>query len=196
MRPARSRHAYTLTDYLLVEEESLVKHELLDGEILAMAGGTPEHAALSAAVIAALANALATSPCRVFSSDLRVRVRETGLVTYPDAAVVCGPIARDPETATCVNNPALIVEVLSPGTRLYDLGEKLAHYQQIQTLRVVLHVDSERRRIDRHQRGDDAAWSAASFGAGAVVPVVLGAGEPPVALDVDGLYDAAGVALP
>lgn len=194
MRPARSRHAYTLTDYLLVEDESSVKHELLDGEILAMAGGTPEHAALSAAVIAALANALASSPCRVFSSDLRVRVRETGLVTYPDAAVVCGPIARDPDSATCVNNPVLLVEVLSPGTRGYDLGEKLAHYQRIPSLRVVLHVDSEGRRIDRHRRGDDGVWTAARFGASERVRVAVGGAAPDFDLDVDGLYDAAGVA--
>jgi Uma2 family endonuclease len=79
-----------LEDYLGVEEMSTVRHEFLDGEIVAIAGGTPEHAALSAAVVVVLGSKLRGKPCRPYSSDLRIRVEATGLATYPDAAIICG----------------------------------------------------------------------------------------------------------
>lgn len=69
------------------------------GEILAMAGGTPEHAALAMAIGRQLGNQLEGRTCRVFSSDLRVRVLATGLTTYPDVTVICGPSERDPENS-------------------------------------------------------------------------------------------------
>lgn len=69
---ARGVH-YTYEQYLLLERDSLTKHEYLDGEIYALAGGSPEHAALAATVIALLRNRLPLG-CRVFTSDLRVRI--------------------------------------------------------------------------------------------------------------------------
>lgn len=68
------------------EPASAIKREWLNGEVFAMSGGTPEHAGLaaaSAATIASLITALGDRPCRVFSSDVRVRVLATGLSTYP-----------------------------------------------------------------------------------------------------------------
>ena len=79
---ARSRHRFTYADYLAHEDASAEKHEFLEGDIYAMAGGTPEHAALSVAISSLLSNPLTGGPCRVFSSDLRVRVIATGLATY------------------------------------------------------------------------------------------------------------------
>ena len=92
---APSRH-YTFDDYLSVEEMSAVRQEFLDGEIFAMAGGTPEHAALSAAMVVMLGMRLAGRPCRPYSADLRIRVLATGLATYADASVICGEPVRDP----------------------------------------------------------------------------------------------------
>src|SRR5271156_4588261 len=86
---------YTLTEYLAFEASSNVKHEFLDGQIYAMAGGTPEHAALAAAVIGLLFPALRAGRCRAHDADLRVRVPVTGLTTYPDVTVVCGPRELD-----------------------------------------------------------------------------------------------------
>jgi len=74
MSQATWRHRYTLRDYLDVEEVSVVRHELIDGEIVAMAGGTPEHAALASAISALLGGQLRGQPCRSYSADLRIRV--------------------------------------------------------------------------------------------------------------------------
>ena len=97
-------------EYLSAEEKSATKHEWLDGKVYdldaqAMAGGTPDHAGLAAAVTTLLGIQLRGKPCRVFSSDLRIRVRATGLSTYADVTVVCGKLEVDPEDANAVTNP-------------------------------------------------------------------------------------------
>ena len=126
-------HRHSFQDYLAIEEVSTVRHEFLDGEIYAMAGGSVLHAALSAAVLAALHHQLA-GRCRTYSSDLRIRVLATGLASYPDVTVVCGAPETDPETPTPSSTRRVLVEVLSPGTIDYDLGEKFEHYQRIPSL--------------------------------------------------------------
>ena len=134
MTRSATLHAYTYADYLAHEAASNVKHEYLEGEIYAMAGGSPAHAELSLAVGAALRAQLQDKPCRVFSSDLRFRVGATGLTTYPDVTVVCGALERDKEGHDTVLNPKVLVEVLSDSTERYDRGEKFEHYKQIPSL--------------------------------------------------------------
>lgn len=174
-----------------MEEVSTVKHEFLDGEIYAMAGGSVLHAALSAATLAALHRQLA-GRCRVFSSDLRIRVRASGLASYPDVTVVCGATETDPESGETVVNPTLIVEVLSPGTMEYDLGEKFQHYRQIPSLSAVVYVSQDRRRIELRERAGNE-WKTTTAGGGAGVPLAsIGC-----RLEVDPIYaDAGAPALP
>jgi Uma2 family endonuclease len=135
----------TFAEYVALEEATTGKHEYVGGQIYAMAGGTPEHSALAVSIATQLANQVRGGRCRVHSSDLRVRVVETGLATYPDVTVVCGAWERDPENAQTVVNPAVLVEVLSPSTEAYDRGEKLEHYKRISSLRAVVLVAHERR---------------------------------------------------
>lgn len=187
--PTLARHRYSVQDYLDVEEMCTVKHEYLEGDIYAMPGGTPEHAALSAAIITLVSNQLRGGPCRVYSSDLRIRVLASGLATYPDAAVVCGPLERDPASATHVINPAVVFEVLSPTTEDYDRGEKREHYQQIEALREYVLVSQSGRRVEVWTRGD-AGWSYVDRGAGETVELASSG----VALSVDDLYAEAGLA--
>ncbi len=100
-------------EYLELERSSQTKHEFVNGEIYAMAGGTPEHARLAMKLGRLLGAALDGQPCEVFGSDLRVRVVATGRATYPDLTVVCGRAELDPEDAEAVTNPTVLVEVLS-----------------------------------------------------------------------------------
>lgn len=157
---APSLHRYTWAEYLALERTSNVRHEFLDGEIYALAGGTPEHAALAANVIGALhAQLAATAKCRVFSSDLRVRVTETGLGTYPDATVVCGELARDPQDRNTITNPTVVVEVLSDSTEAYDRGMKLDHLRRIPELREIVLVSHREPLIEVFRRGPEDAWT-------------------------------------
>lgn len=186
MTAGAPRHHHSFEEYLTLEEIAGVRHEFFDGEIYAMAGGTPEHAAMAAAITATLSVQLAGKPCRVYSSDLRVRVLATGLATYPDVTVVCGPSERDPSSRTHVTNPKLIVEILSPGTAEYDRGDKLAHYRQIPSLETILLVDHLTARIDLHTR-DGASWHSRQFGAGDHIPLAA----IDCTLAVDDVYAAA-----
>jgi Uma2 family endonuclease len=158
MRVLARHHRYSFADYLAVEKMSTVKHEFLDGEIYAMAGGSPLHAALSIAVAGRLLEAVRGGPCRVFSSDLRIRVPATGLTSYPDVSVVCGPPLHDPEDPDTVTNPAVLVEVLSDSTLEYDLGEKFDHYKLIGSLREVVYVWQSERKIEVRQREGGETW--------------------------------------
>jgi Uma2 family endonuclease len=182
------RHHYSFAEYLELEAIAQVRHEFFAGEIYAMAGGTPEHAAMAAAITTLLGGQLATTSCRVYSSDLRVRVLETGLATYPDVTVVCGPSVRDPESPTHVVNPRVVVEVLSAGTAEYDRTEKLSHYQRVPSLVAIVLVDHASERIELWAREADAdTWRFSAFGSGETVPLSAIA----CSLPVDVIYAAA-----
>jgi len=170
MRPPAHLHGYSFKEYLDLESASNVKHEFLDGEIYAMAGRTPRHAALTLAVGGALLAQLRGGPCRAFSSDLRVRVPETGLATYPDVTV-CGPLEADPASDATVTNPKVIVEVLSPSTKDYDLGEKFEHYRKLASLEAVLYVSQTDARIESRTRRPDGTWATQEARAGDTVAI-------------------------
>jgi Uma2 family endonuclease len=161
----RGHHRYTYAEYLDLEEASNSKHEFLDGEIYAMAGGTPEHAALAAALTIAVGSSLRGGPCRAYSSDLRVRVLATGLATYPDLTVICGPLETDPDSRVTAVNPTLLAEVLSDSTEDYDRGEKLDHYRQIPSLQECLLISHREKSIERWRRSG-GSWERTVAGAG------------------------------
>lgn len=155
-RTARRLH-YTYAEYLALEDESPIRHEYLDGEIYAMAGGSPDHAALAAAVIGILAGQLSPG-CRSFTSDLRVRIPATGLSTYPDVAVVCGRTQRADDDALAIVNPVLLVEVTSSSTEDYDHGEKLRQYTHLPSVREVLLASHREPLLTLHRREADG-WT-------------------------------------
>jgi Uma2 family endonuclease len=181
------RIAYTYGDYLALEASSNVKHEYLDGQIYGMAGGTPEHASLAAAVIGLLFSALRGGPCRIYDADLRVRVRATGLATYPDVTVICGPREIDPEDPNAVTNPTVIVEVLSRSTEDYDRGDTFEHYKQIPSLLQYVLVSHRAHRVEVFSRDAGGDWARSTVQSGEIASLpAIGA-----SLDVRELYEAA-----
>ncbi len=166
---APTLHRYTWRQYLELEEESNVKHEFLDGEIFAMAGGTPEHAALAANFIGVLHSRLAGTDCRVFTSDLRVRTQRTGFGTYPDVTVICGEIRRDAEDLNTAVNPRVVVEVLSESTEAFDRGQKLEHFMGVASLQEIVLVSHRERLIEVYRRQNDGEWRRVEARAGSIV---------------------------
>jgi Uma2 family endonuclease len=151
---------HTFAEYLALERAGDTKHELVNGEIFAMAGGTPEHGRLAMSVGRLLGNQLLGRPCGVFSSDVLIRVLATGLGTYPDISVVCGKIERDPEDHDVVTNPVVLVEVLSDSTERYDRGEKFAHYRRLPSLQEYVLVSQHEPRIEVFRRNADGkTWT-------------------------------------
>jgi Uma2 family endonuclease len=179
---ARSLH-YTYDEYLRVEAHGELRHEFLEGEIYAMAGGTPEHGALAARVLLELS--LRLPGCTPLTSDVRVRIEATGLTTYPDASFVCGAVARSEVDRMALTNPAVLVEVTSPSTEEYDRGAKLSHYQQLPSLRAVLLVSHAEPRVTVVERVE-GAWRTTDFRGGEVLRVL----SPALELDVDAIFSA------
>ncbi len=165
-RPERHGAHYSFADFVAYERASPEKHEWLDGAIYAMAGGTPQHAALAARVVALLERRPRTDgPCTTFTADLGIRVQATGLATYPDVTVVCGSWETDPESDQHVTNPTILVEVTSPSSELYDRGEKREHYLTIPSLRAYVVVSHREPRLDAWLRdGATAPWRTESAG--------------------------------
>lgn len=176
----RLHHSYE--DYLRTLELSQLKLEYLDGEIFALAGGTPAHADSSAAVIATLVRALGEQ-CRVSTSDLKVRIEATGLSTFPDAIVVCGKREVSTLDANAVVNPTLLVEVTSPSTEDYDRGEKLRHYKHLPSLEAVLFVSHRRSQITILERTIDG-WTERDVNSGEQVTITT----PACAFSIDDVY--------
>lgn len=153
-------------NYLAAERSSELRHEYLRGAITAMAGGTPEHAALALAVGAELRALLRGKPCRVYGPDLRIRIDATDLSTYPDATVVCGPPHFSVLDPHAIVNPTLIVEVLSDSTEAYDRGQKFAHYRRLDSLKEFLLVSQRETRLELFRRAGDGSWRLMEAGQG------------------------------
>jgi len=167
---AAPRLHYTFREYVRFETDARERHEFVDGLILAMAGGTLEHARRCAKVIELLGAALSRRRCSVYDSNARIRVRASGNAYYPDASVICGRLEVDPEDALSATNPSVLVEVLSESTAEYDRTDKLTDYQRIASLRHVVHVAHDARRIDLWTR-TDGGWDATSWFEGDQLPL-------------------------
>jgi Uma2 family endonuclease len=157
--PPGARRLVSEEQYLALEREAEVRHELVGGEMVAMAGASAKHAAIILNVGAALRARLATTDCIVFGSDLRVHVTATGLYTYPDVVVGCGRLEFGPKDRDALTNPLALVEVLSPSTESYDRGAKFAHYRLITSLRDYVLVSQAERRVEVFHRTGDGTWA-------------------------------------
>ena len=154
-----SNPATKLTEeqYLALERAAESRSEFVDGEMLAMSGGSMRHAQLQRNIVSALDAALVDTDCEVFTSDFRVRVSER-MSTYPDVSVVCGDaILADGGQDTLVN-PIVIFEVLSPSTEPYDRGLKFQYYRTVPSLNEYILVDPNRIRVEQYVRGEADTW--------------------------------------
>ncbi len=153
-------------EFLAFERNSPERHEFIDGEIVAMSGGTLAHSVIGANLGAELRAALRERPCLVASSDLRVKVEAGEFFTYPDVTVVCGDPLLDDEFRDTLLNPTAIFEVLSDSTERIDRHEKLLAYQTLPSLQEYVLVAQSARRVEVYRRAND--WKAEYFDSGEI----------------------------
>ena len=151
----------TFDQYLAIEAETGIKHEYFEGEVFAMAGGTPNHATLQFNLGGLIHALLRKRPCRGFTADQRVGVEVAGLYTYPDLSVVCGGAQFDEHNTLL--NPTLLAEVLSPSTEAYDRGAKFSLYQQLPSLRQYLLISQDQRMVHLYTRSEEGRWTFEEF---------------------------------
>lgn len=152
MNVAMAKNRLSEAEYLTRERRAEVKSEFFEGEIFAMAGGTREHSLIGANLTRALGNRLENRPCITYNAGLRIKVEATGLLTYPDVSVVCGPERFPDEERDTLLNPTLLGEVLSDSTEAYDRGAKFSHYRLIPSLQHVLFVSQKEPRVECYTR--------------------------------------------
>jgi Uma2 family endonuclease len=155
---AQPRVGMTVEEYLAFDRASEIKHEFFGGELVAMAGASYNHSTIVENTFATLRNQLRGGPCRVKFSDLRVQVADTGQFAYPDLTVICGPPRFRDERSDIVQNPTVIIEVLSPSTELKDRGEKFQHYRTLDSLREYVLISQDSRRIEHFVRRTNGLW--------------------------------------
>lgn len=145
-------HTVSVEEYVAAENASEGRHELINGVVVAMSGGTERHVLLGAAMIIALGSRLRGGSCRVYTGDQRIFVPDTGLMAYPDVSVICGPSAKAPNDPSALTNPTVLVEVLSDSTAIYERGAKWQHYQRLASLRAYVLVEQDTPKVEVFER--------------------------------------------
>lgn len=159
-------------DYLLLERRAEWKSEYVDGQMVAMVGGSLRHSLIAGNLIRHLGSQLRHGSCQVHPSDLRVRIPSANVYTYPDVTIVCGEPRLEDEFGDTLLNPMVVVEVLSPSTEAYDRGTKLRWYQSLESLSDYLLVSQDLPRVEHYVRHDGDGWLYhAAEGLEAVLPL-------------------------
>ncbi|OUC16331.1 MAG: hypothetical protein B0A82_02055 [Alkalinema sp. CACIAM 70d] len=155
---AEEKKSYTPDEYLDFEGNSDTRHEYINGEIIPMTGGTPEHNEIASILNAALRMSLKGQPYSIFVADQRLWIPDRQLYTYPDVMVVPRPIQRQQGRADTITNPVMIAEVLSKSTKNYDRDEKFAAYRTIPTFQEYLLVDQYIPHVEQYVKTDAHQW--------------------------------------
>jgi Uma2 family endonuclease len=148
----------TPEQYLEIERRAEFKSEYHAGEMFAMSGAKEGHNLVAGNTFGELRQQLRPKGCRVYTNDLRVRIKSADLYVYPDVVAVCGePRFLDDQRDTLLN-PSLIVEVLSPSTEAYDRGRKFEYYKTLESLREYMLLAQDRIHADLYVRQPDGRW--------------------------------------
>ncbi len=172
----RPRRLFTEEEYLLIERAAEFKSEYIDGEIfpmyetswedgkiVAMAGAGRQHGRIVSNISGMLYTQFQGRDCEVFANDLRVRVSETGTYTYPDVVALAAPLQMLDGSDDTLLNPQLIVEVLSPSTARYDLGEKCLLYRGLESLTDHVLVEQRLMWIQHWSRDAGRHWKCVEY---------------------------------
>lgn len=156
---ALPKHKMTIEEYIEFDKNSMERYEYFDGEVFAMAGGSPEHARIGGNVFARLFLKLLGGHGEVFNADMQLKVPAAPPYRYPDASVVCGEaVFEEVQGVKLLVNPLLLIEVLSPTTEGYDLGKKFTEYKSIASFQEYLAISQTRPHVIRYFRHANGFW--------------------------------------
>jgi Uma2 family endonuclease len=162
----------TVSEYLAWEAEQPIKHEYINGEVYAMAGGTLPHNDIVLNLYSQMRPRLRERGCRGNIADVKVRVSAAGPYFYPDLVVSCDD--RDRRATDAVSYPKLIIEVLSPSTAGFDRGDKFRFYRRLATLQEYVLIDAEKVGVDCYHKTSTGKWELTAY------PEDVGDAENPI----------------
>jgi Uma2 family endonuclease len=154
---ATATRFYTEEEYLAFEREAADKHELIDGEIVSMAGASRKHNLVGTNTTIALGVQLRGKRCEIYANDMRVRMKK-GRYSYPDVVVVCGEPKFADDEFDVLLNPVVVAEVLSKSTRFRDKTEKLETFQKMESIQEVLLIEQDILHIEHYIKQTPMQW--------------------------------------
>lgn len=163
MTLAQETPYYSPQEYLELEVNSEIRHEYINGLIIPMTGGTPNHNQLALNFSGTLNYLLKRQPYQVFVTDQRLWIPSRKIHTYPDIMVVKTPLEYQEGRTDTLVNPVMIAEVLSKSTKGYDRDEKFAAYRTITTLQEYILIDQYTMHIEQYCKTDNNQWIFSEF---------------------------------
>lgn len=157
---AESRQRISPEEYYQLDAAALERSDWYNGEMFCVAGGTTNHSRIKGNLHYSVRGNLTNGPCETLDSDQRLAIEETGLRTYPDLSVYCGPIDYDEKdpTGQTATNPTCLFEVLSDSTEAYDRGLKADSFRRIPSLQAYAFVSQHEPHIELYERQSDGSW--------------------------------------
>ena len=159
---AQPQRYITEQEYIDFERANTMKHEYYDGHVYAMTGASRIHNLIAGNTLASLHGQLRQKPCQIFPSDMRIKVQQTGLYTYPDLVIICDEPQFTDDALDTLLNPLVLIEILSPSTERYDRGMKSQHYRTIETLQSYILIAQDHYHIEHYSRQDTVIASSRS----------------------------------
>lgn len=150
-------------EYLAFERTSPDKHEWRNGRLIAMSGASPVHNLIMTNLVRALGNALDGRPCLILAMDQRVHIAEERMYTYPDLAVTCDRPRFAEKDKHSLENPRVLIEILSKSTEAYDRGKKFERYATLPSLAEYILVEQVEHRVDHFHRLESGQWLLTRF---------------------------------
>lgn len=155
MSEAEHRDRVTEAAFIrFVEAQPGGRFELIDGQIVAMAGASRRHNRIVAAALRLIGNALVGRPCEPFTADTRIRI-PAGNFRQPDFGIECG---SPPDDSLFAEQPRLVAEVLSKSNAEGDILDKLIDYQSVPSIDVVLFIDPDWPQVWVYRRDPLRQW--------------------------------------
>ena len=151
-------------EYLRLEREAEFRHEFVAGVLCEMAGASRNHVEIQVALVIEIGKSLSGRKCRVLGSDVKVWIATREAYYYPDLTISCPPNFID-EASGVIDNPTVILEVLSPSTKAIDRGQKFSDYRTLPSLMDYVLVDSESRSVEVYSR-ESLTWTVRRHTAG------------------------------
>lgn len=155
---AEEKKIYTSDEYLDFELNSDTRHEYINGGIIPVTGGTPEHNEIASILNAVLRMSLKGQPYSIFVADQRLWIPDRNLYSYPDVMVVPRPLQRQLGRTDTITNPVMIAEVLSKSTKNYDRDEKFSAYRTISTFQEYLLIDQYTPHVEQYSKTGSRKW--------------------------------------
>ena len=157
MAASAAQTRLTPEEYIAFERKAfpdaeIIRHEYINGELIAMSGASRAHNLITANISGELRTLLRGSECETYANEMRVSTPTTTSYFYPDVVVVCEEPRFEDDVFDTLLNPIILVEVLSPSTQVYDRREKFAHYRQLASLQEYVLVSQDKVLVEHHRR--------------------------------------------